>query len=271
MGTRNITKCPAQEAKEPRREEKLARELLRGHIAGELIYIDPPDFVVCRDGAVVGAVEVTRATDEETNRLQARLDRDGRSFLSDRLRSSWIVTFKKSADLLRLDRQRLVDALWLREQGMVRHALEAGNRRLEQRIALEAMRDERQISEVFETFGIDFAAPWNESSAVSTVHLSESGHSAAIGPVLVNRLAEAMFLRKEAVLRSQTGERHLFVWVDPWEPGGAGLAMGGIGEPDLPDEPPTFPSWVTDVWMASTFGRVRLWHCSTGEQWAVLP
>lgn len=80
-------KSPGQDVKEPRREEAIARELLRGHIAGELIYNDPPDFVLCRDGLVVGVVEVTCATDENANRLRARLDRHGRSFKSDRLRS----------------------------------------------------------------------------------------------------------------------------------------------------------------------------------------
>jgi len=40
--------------------------------------------------------------------------------------------------------------------------------------------------------------------------------------------------------------------------------MSGFGDDDdyLPGEAPVFPEWVSDVWLLSTVGQSRLWHCS---------
>ncbi len=262
-------KCPSGDSEEPRDDEELARVLLGEHLSGELVRVDPPlpDFVICRDGVIEGGVEVTRATDEDSERLRGLLRKDGPSFESDRLEQNWIVMFNKGADLRKLNRDRLVDALVLMELDATERALAATNRQIQQRHALEAIRHETQIKGVLGTLGVDHAIPWNHNKPAGTVHLSEGGWTWAWEhPNLINDLAEEVIERKkEKGLRSISGESHLFVWVDPWEPTGAGILMSGQAE--LPEEPPKIPDWVTDVWMVSTFGPARLWHCSRGGSW----
>lgn len=263
-------RCPGEDSKRPREEEELAREFLRGHLRGELFHVDPPDFVLCRDGVVVGGLEVTLATRQESQRLEARLSRGGRSFGTDLLRMNWMVTFESTANLRVLDRDRLVDTLVLLERDTTGASVSGYNRRAQRQLALVALDEatEAEATQLLREFGVDRAAPLGDCTETATIYLGERGFGGFADLNLVNRLAEEIFTRKQGVLRGVAGERHLFVWVDPREPIGAGIAMGNGTE--LPETSPKFPPWVNDVWMVNTFGDGHLWHCSSRGSWEVL-
>jgi hypothetical protein len=122
---------------------------------------------------------------------------------------------------------------------------------------------------VFEALGVRRARSVGLTDGVSCVYLRESGVAFWDDPSLINRLAEVTIDRKRAVLQSMSGEAHLFVWADPWEPIGAGMAMDDTPA-RAPHDPLAMPDFVTDVWMASTRDPASLLHYRRGGYWEIL-
>lgn len=259
--------CPGRDLKKPRYEESLARDVLASHFDGELHgYLDPPDFVVCRDDEVVGWLEIVRATDSGVKRLMANLlnKTTGLAHATPLLAWDWLVTFDKATNARHLVMKQLVDVLTGLEEAMGSAVPQPGLG-----IQLEPT---RVLAEGKHSGAGDMALaiPLERASGEGTVYTSPEGFMPVFDPGLINDLAERMAHIKEKSLGGRKGERHLFVWVEPHEPTRAGLTMSGGADVVLPSDAPTLPAWVSHIWMVSTHGRPRLWQYSeTQENWTV--
>lgn len=245
------TQCPDADREIPKPEEVWARRVLEPVLGSELIYVDAPDFVICRNGEVVGCVEVTTATDELVRTLQARLAADGRTFTANELTSSWIVTVRRNTDGRKLDRNEIGAVLSELEHTGVHSS------------TLDSMARQR-LAEL----GVQHAFRSTNQTRTPRVHLVEQGFAAYADPTVINSLVERTAQKKRPVLLSGPQPRGLFIWVDPFEPAGAGLAIGGTGS-EPPDDPTALPEWLDTVWLMSTYGPPRLWQCDRDAQWRV--
>lgn len=246
-------------------DEELARAILVPYLSGQLVALastdDPtPDFALYRDGRPAGWLEVTTATDEATHRVSANLRRRGQRFFSDRLTRSWMVIFRRTADLSRLDRERLVDALVPKEQILARDTFGQADPRVRRRFASEDMRDYPTMRAILAEYDVADTYDLPTHDGQPRVLLNHEGHASFVDPAHINRLVEAKLDAKQKQLEGRSGERHLFIWVDVYERSGAAVAMGGYDEPELPDELPSFPPWGTAVWLMGTVSPPRLWH-----------
>jgi hypothetical protein len=250
-GASMTTECPNADRGIPKPEEVWTRRILEPVLGCKLIYIDAPDFVICRKGEVVGCVEVTTATDEAARRLQARLSTDGRAFTVEGLDSSWVVRVKRDTDGRKLDRNEIGKVLLdLEHDGADASTLNTGAR--------------QQLADL----GITHAFRGNSLTNSPRVHLVEPGFAAYVDPTAINSLVSRKSKTKKAVLLSGPPPRNLFIWVDPFEPHGAGLAIGGTPS-ELPDEPAELPTWLDTVWMMSTYAPPKLWQCDRDLGWRV--
>ncbi len=250
-------------------DERLAREVVAPHIDSILVALPEPgneptpDFEMCRDGKRVGWLEVTTGTDQASQTLNAQLEEAGRRRRTTRrLRCDWFLQLTPDSNLRTLNEERLFDALALREPTLTPYPT--------------AMMDPISIPEsdaILAKFHVARANPLNASDGdEATVLLDISGQMNRVDADTINRLAEQRCDAKRPQLEGRQGERHLFVRVDKWERSGAGVAMHGFGdnEPPVPYEGPTFPEWVSDVWLLNTVGQPKLWHCSQAtEAWKI--
>jgi hypothetical protein len=264
-------RCLGEDIPKPSENEERARRLLTPYL-GTLIRYDPrPDFVLCREGQVVGWVEETSATDEKSENLMARLQADGQTFRTDRLTRDWVVHFDRTMNAKRLDRQRLVDALALEEDIIARDSLSNPDPERSRDLRRQDLLDQNTARKIHDDLGVKFHLPLSRpgTGEVTLEHQSVAGF---FDPSLINSVAEAKLAEKRKSLIDCDGERHLFITIEVFEPSGVALSMGGWGEPKVPDEPPSFPEWATDVWLVSKILPIRLWHCSRDDdRWELLP
>lgn len=243
-----VANCPGQDAKQPSEDEAAARELIRDQIPGELVHIDPPDFAICRDDVIVGAVEVTRFTDERLIRLCAQLDHQGQSIESDALSSSWILSLSWSPIDLRRLRANIAKVLLSHEATGVSSG--------------DTTSDEMRALGVTSAFRFDGVA-----TPSRRIYLQPEPRFAWANPNAVDEAIMDAAMRKRKALVRVKGERHLFVWIDPWNVEAA-FALGG--EPA--DHPPPLPDWVDEVWVAPAAfdANPQLWHRAADRAWTVV-
>ncbi len=254
----SIMEIEARDARIPPRDEQLAREIVSPYLDAALVSLPESghepiaDFALYRGADHIGWLEVTTATDQATRTLFGQLELLGHKLTTDRLRYDWFLLLKPTFNLRTVDRERLFDALWVRELDLAHYP--TGYRK----------RSHPESDAILDKYDVARAGPTNEATGDAVVRLNPTGQMHWIDPNTINRLVEERFDAKRGQLEGRHGERHLFVLVDVWERSGAAMAMHGYGgnEPDLPTEPPYFPRWVTHVWLLQTVGQPRLWHCS---------
>jgi hypothetical protein len=247
----------------PPEDEELARTVLSPHLQGSLVSYDPrPDFALCQHGEPIGWVEVTRATDESSNRVEANLQRRGRKFYSDRLTHDWIVSFKRTADLRKLDQSRLEEALRLQELFDMLSALTESDTQQRRRRATDYVRNYPRVRSILDEHHVWTCHPLREAEDRSAqVLLTMQSTGGFAKPETIVELAEEKMRIKKKSLEGLTGQRHLFVLVDINDRSGASIAMGGY-DAELPTRLPDFPLWATDVWLMPLYFEIRLWHAS---------
>lgn len=254
-------------------DEELARTVLSPHLDGQLVAHDPrPDFALCRDNRPVGWIEVTRATDEKSNRLDANLRRRGRKFHSDRLTHDWIIVFRPTADLRRLDQDSLVEAFRLQEIFDVLDALTESDIAVRRRRTADYVRDFPRVKRILDENHVWLChrlRPAEGERAKVLMTMQPGGGFA--NPDTITDLAEEKLAKKQKSLDGLAGQLHLFVLVDLNDRSGASIAMGGY-EGELPTRVPEFPPWATDVWLMPLYFEIRLWHARRdAASWEVLP
>ena len=248
------------EARPLRYKERLARKIVAPYIDSVLLALperghEPmPDFEMVHDGERIGWLEVTTGTDQASRTLYGQLEERGHKLTTHRLRYDWFLLLKSAFDFRAYDRERLVDALVIRELTMSPYPT-----------GWMDPNSHPESDAILDGYHVARAGPTNSASGdEAVVRFNPSGQMHWVDANTINRLAEERFDAKRSQLDGRKGERHLFVWVDIWERSGAGVAMYGFGDDDdyLPGEAPVFPEWVSDVWLLHTVGQPRLWHCS---------
>lgn len=246
--------CPDCDSGSPREDEEAARELLTPLIEGQLVRAQPPapDFLICREGVVVGGVEVTLYTDSYLRQLGAELGRSGYLIEDQTLTATWAFELARLTDLRTLDRGTLVKLAHL----------------------LEAEPETANLSPLprdpYGRLGIRTAYRFEGGKARAGRHRIHLMMPTVGGFATASAVYEAVAQaaqRKAKQLRRISGERHLFIWVDSWMIG----AEGALEDPPPAEPlPPRLPDGVDHVWVAGTSDRRRLpWHrAATDPTWA---
>lgn len=239
-------------------DERVAREVVAPYIDSVLVALpepgheSTPDFEVCRDGKRVGWLEVTTATDQASRTLYGQLERIGHKLSTDRLQYDWFLLVKPAFDVRAIgDGERLFDALAIRELTGTPYPTRS-----------MGPNSHPESDAILNELHVAHGGPTNPADGDAVVRLNPKGQMHMVDANTINRLAVERFTAKRSQLEGRQGERHLFVWVDIWERSGASVAMGTYDDPQVPDEGPVFPDWVSDVWLLHTVGQPRLWHCS---------
>lgn len=236
--------------------EERAREVFGPHIGGDLIAHspDPPDFVLARDGVVVGWAEATRAVDDDRKAFNDWLTKNAETFPAEKLSRDWSIAFHKTAVLKDVDLDLLIE---LFAEAEARYPDDEKTRTYDPTYPDGVM--------TFAKSGIWFAASWPKVDETATVtYFLAFGSS--IRRSIINDLAERKAAIKADGLAACDGERHLLVVADFDAPDGEGWALS---DSEKPEGVPELPEAITDVWLAMHAGLV--WHYSTGnEAWNVI-
>jgi len=240
------------DSREPPSEEAAARTLIGPWIDGTLVYVDPPDFVIYRDGEVVGALEVTIAVPHEYARMYGQIHQFGVPIESDLLEYTWQIWLDPvAANLRNWDRDRVVYVVRAVEQDGVESHRELRDPLLKEELA---------------RLGISGMHRFLAREGVQKLYLAAKGWGGFVDGGAVDRLVAEKIEVKSRQLREMTGERHLFVWVSlgQWEAAAAFNDEPPLDSPDLPDV-------VDTVWVVPMFGRLdSIWRRDRGSGWQVL-
>lgn len=210
----------------------------------------------------VEAVEVTTLTDQDLERLHGSIRKYGTTIGTPEGTLSWQVSLDDTAQLNRLQAMssKLATAL---------EAIESDG------IRLFTVERDRHRSKPVEALANDFPMitggwSWPPQNHHVIVAAGPS-HASGVSPELLNEVITSFLAapKQEDVRRklrvAGTAKRHAFVWVERH----AFPAWASMCEDDLPLGPPSFPTDITDVWLATTCpnGSVLVWTADSGG-WA---
>jgi hypothetical protein len=186
------------------------------------------------------------------------LEKDGDSFEAEGLHHDWSVMLRTNAKLKNLDRVALVEVFREYESEVTE---ELGT------IPLSDLTYHRGIGPTLDMFGVISAHPTeSEGDGDSIVWLFQKNPGSSSDASSITELAVEKAELKAQSLSGRSGERHLAVLVNIDEPTGAGFALSNT---ELPNDVPTLPSEITDLWMSSI--RTLIWHFQQGaDKWRLV-
>jgi len=211
-------------------------------------------------GRLVGALEVTLATDPADHAFDAALDKHG-PFPAVPAAREWNVWLASlSADVRRI-RDDLPEVLAALEDSNVH------------RFHLQLQPPAPPLAAKLEALGVASGRSY-ETGSSPEITLLEPGGGGARGPELINQVAVEMVADKQRQLSAARDagapEQHLFIWVTAAS--SRYLTWVTLWEDRPPAGPPTLPpeqaAVVTTIWVtARNSGTVVLWHVTPPGDW----